>query len=282
MRAEVWKLLSLKYSTVGQDVTIFLKKLQPAGWDFVSLLSTADKTRNKQKKKKKYTKTTLREAVSTQHLLFCCVFQVIYFCDFLPARKSASVKCCCFSLWPCDAALSEDAEMHCSYSGLWIYVLFPDAEESTALNDEQAASAPLPIKKLIVCPSRRGNDPLGFSLHISHAHSNSNATAFDFVCVHTEHGVSCRPDLHTAANSNSLIHHLLSAACTVFGGLLQLFLTHETQKLVERKRFEGLVTYSLLSCPQLCVFALFFCLHLSAHLHMSISQLQAWGTLCQR
>lgn len=76
--------------------------------------------------------------------------------------------------------------MHCSYSGLRIYVLFADAEESTGLNDEQAASALLPIKKLIVCPSRKGNDPLGFSLHISHAHSNSNATAFDFVCVHTE------------------------------------------------------------------------------------------------
>lgn len=36
--------------------------------------------------------------------------------------------------------------MHCSYSGLGIYVLFPDAEESTGLNDEQAASALLPIK----------------------------------------------------------------------------------------------------------------------------------------
>lgn len=105
----------------------------------------------------------MRKAVSTQHLLYCRVFQVIYFCDFLPARKSASVKCCCFTLWPCDAALWEDAEMHCSYSGLWIYVLFPDAEESTGLNDEQAASALLPIKKLIVCPSRKGNDPLGFS-----------------------------------------------------------------------------------------------------------------------
>ena len=51
--------------------------------------------------------------------------------------------------------------MHCSYPGLRIYVLFVDAEESTGLNDEQAASAPLPIKKLIVCPSRKGNDPPG-------------------------------------------------------------------------------------------------------------------------
>lgn len=67
----------------------------------------------------------------------------------------------CFSLWRRDAALSEDAEMHCSYPGLRIYVLFVDAEESTGLNDEQAASAPLPIKKLIVCPSRKGNDPSG-------------------------------------------------------------------------------------------------------------------------
>jgi len=49
-----------------------------------------------------------------------------------------------------------------------MYVLFPDAEESAALNDERAASALLPIKKLIVCPSRKGNDPLGFSLaHLS-------------------------------------------------------------------------------------------------------------------
>lgn len=70
--------------------------------------------------------------------------------------------------------------------GLWIYVLFPDAEESTGLNDEQAASALLPIKKLIVCPSRKGNDPLGFSLYIFLAHNNSNPTAFDFVCLHTE------------------------------------------------------------------------------------------------
>ncbi|KAM3614400.1 uncharacterized protein V6R79_013509 [Siganus canaliculatus] len=62
-----------------------------------------------------------------------------------------------------------------------------DAEESTGLNDEQAASALLPIKKLIVCPSRKGNDPLGFSLRIPRPNSNSNATAFDFVCVHTEH-----------------------------------------------------------------------------------------------
>ena len=51
----------------------------------------------------------------------------------------------------------------CSLHTLWIYVLFPDAEESTELNDEQAASASVPIKKLIVCPSWRGNEPLGFS-----------------------------------------------------------------------------------------------------------------------
>lgn len=134
-------------------------------------------------KQKDTAKTTLRKVVSTQHLLFRRVFQVIYFCEFLPARKSASVKCCCFSLWPGDAAFSEDAEMHCSYSGLGIYVPFSDAKESTGLNDEQAPSALLPIKKLIVCPLWRGNDPLG--LH-THANSNSNATAFDFVNVHTE------------------------------------------------------------------------------------------------
>lgn len=79
--------------------------------------------------------------------------------------------------------------MHCSYPGLRIYVLFVDAEESTGLNDEQAASAPLPIKKLIVCPSRKGNDPppppLPFlGLRISPALTGSNVTAFDFVCVH--------------------------------------------------------------------------------------------------
>lgn len=34
-------------------------------------------------------------AVSTQHLLFCRVFQVIYYRDFLPARKSAPVRHCC-------------------------------------------------------------------------------------------------------------------------------------------------------------------------------------------
>lgn len=111
-------------------------------------------------KAEKYTQTTERQAVSTQHLLCCSVFQLIYFCDFLPAKKSVSVKCCCFPPWP------EDAEMHCSYSGLWIYVPLPDAEESTALNDEEAASATLPIKKLIVCPSRKGNDPLGFSVQL--------------------------------------------------------------------------------------------------------------------
>lgn len=129
-------------------------------------------------------------AVSTQHLLHGAAFQVIYFCDFLPARKSVSVKDCCFSLWRCDAALSEDAEMHCSYPGLRIYVLFVDAGESTGLNDEQAASAPLPIKKLIVCPSRKGNDPPTPSsspdLHISHTHGNSKVTAFDFACMRTE------------------------------------------------------------------------------------------------
>lgn len=71
--------------------------------------------------------------------------------------------------------------MHCSYTGLRIYVLFPDAEESTGLNDEQAVSAQPPIKKLIVCPPRRGNDPLGFNC-TSLVHTtqlNSNPTAFD-------------------------------------------------------------------------------------------------------
>lgn len=180
-----------------------LKSLRPAGWELVSLLSTADR----EIKQEKYTKTILWEAVSTQRLLYCSVFQVIYFCDSLPARKSASVKCCCLSLWPCDAALSEDAEMHSSYSGLWIYVLFPDAEESTGLNDEQAASALLPIKKLIVCPSTKGNDPLGFSLHIFLAHSNSNPTAFDFVCVRTE-TFSVSLLFRLSVNSNSLIRCL--------------------------------------------------------------------------
>lgn len=70
--------------------------------------------------------------------------------------------------------------MHSSYLDLCIYVPVPDAEESTKLNDEQAQSAPLPIKKLIVCPSRKGNDPLGFSRLISLARGESNATAFDF------------------------------------------------------------------------------------------------------
>lgn len=88
-----------------------------------------------------------------------------------------------FFLWSCHAGLSEDAEMYGSYSGLCIYVLFPDAEESTGLNDKQAASALPPIKKLIVCPSRKGNDPPG--LHISQTNSCSNLTAFDFVCMHS-------------------------------------------------------------------------------------------------
>lgn len=136
-------------------------------------------------------KRRLRTAVSTQHLLHGAAFQVIYFCDFLPARKSVSVKDCCFSLWRCDAALSEDAETHCSYPGLRIYVLFVDAGESTGLNDEQAASAPLPIKKLIVCPSRKGNDPPTHPLSppracTSRTHGNSKVTAFDFACVRTE------------------------------------------------------------------------------------------------
>lgn len=44
---------------------------------------------------------------------------------------------------------SEDAELHCSYDvdgGGGIYVPPPDAQESTGLNDERAASARLTIK----------------------------------------------------------------------------------------------------------------------------------------
>lgn len=185
--SKVWKVRTLKYSTVEQLSPFFHRNcwnhpVRPCG----ILFPSCQRQIGWEIKQEKYTQPTLSRAVSTQHLLYCRVFQVIYFCDFLPEKKSVSVKCCCFSSWPCDAALSEDAEMHCSYSGLWIYVLFPDAEESTGLNDEQTASAALPIKKLIVCPSRKGNDLLGFSLHISSTHSSSNPTAFDFVCVHTE------------------------------------------------------------------------------------------------
>lgn len=145
-------------------------------------------------------------AVSTQHLLHGAAFQVIYFCDFLPARKSVSVKDCCFSLWRCDAALSEDAETHCSYPGLRIYVLFVDAGESTGLNDEPAASAPLPIKKLIVCPSRKGNDPppLPGPAHLSHARQ-LKGNCF-WLCLRAYRAL--RPGRRVSVNSNSPVWRL--------------------------------------------------------------------------
>lgn len=95
-----------------------------------------------------------------------------------------------------------DAEMHCSYPGLRIYVLFVDAEESTGLNDEQAASAPLPIKKLIVCPSRKGNDPphpLPGPAHLSRAH-RLKRNCF-WLCLRAYGAL--RPSLHISVNSNS-------------------------------------------------------------------------------
>lgn len=95
-----------------------------------------------------------------------------------------------------------DAEMHCSYPGLRIYVLFVDAEESTGLNDEQAASAPLPIKKLIVCPSRKGNDcppPLPGPAHLSCAHQLKRNCFW--LCLRAYGALG--PSLHISVNSNS-------------------------------------------------------------------------------
>lgn len=55
-------------------------------------------------------------------LLFCTAFQLIYSCDFFFApfcqRGDRRQGNCCFSLWQGDAALSQDAETHCSYSDL--------------------------------------------------------------------------------------------------------------------------------------------------------------------
>lgn len=93
--------------------------------------------------------------------------------------------------------------MHCSYPGLRIYVLFVDAEESTGLNDEQAASAPLPIKKLIVCPSRKGNDPPG-PAHLSRARQLKHNCFW--LCLHAYGAL--RPSVRISVNSNSPVWSL--------------------------------------------------------------------------
>lgn len=92
-----------------------------------------------------------------QHSVFSST-EVIHFSDVLPAHQWNA------AVFFYDHAMQFIWRMlRCTPHTLWMYVPFPDAEESTVLNDEQAASASLPIKKLIVCPSWRGNDPLGFS-----------------------------------------------------------------------------------------------------------------------
>lgn len=104
-------------------------------------------------------------------LLFCTAFQLIYSCDFFLLRfasEEIDVRETAVFLYGRAMQLFPRMLRRTVHTQtFWIYVAFPDAGESTGLNDEPAASATLPIKKLIVCPSRKGNDPLGFGLHIS-------------------------------------------------------------------------------------------------------------------
>lgn len=102
MRAEVWKVLNIP------RVAVFLKGFEIIASSQVRFFfSPSPVSSRKQKTRgREYTKPALWRPVSTQRLLRCWLFQVIYSCDFSPARESASANAVC---------LSEDAEMRCSY-----------------------------------------------------------------------------------------------------------------------------------------------------------------------
>lgn len=110
-----------------------------------------EKERKKDRRKEEMQRKDLREPVSTRSSE---PFVPATLCQRANQRRGGrrgEEKCRrCLSLQLRHAApRSEDAELHCSYDvdgGGGIYVPPPDAQESTGLNDERAASARLTIK----------------------------------------------------------------------------------------------------------------------------------------
>lgn len=83
---------------------------------------------------------------------------------------------------------------------------------------------------------------------------------------------------HVSVNSNSLIRCLPLPVDNFFRRTgAAIFDTWYREQITGKRLRNTIVCFS---CPQ--PFALFFCLHLSTHLYMCISQLKAQGTLCQR
>lgn len=149
----------------------------------------------------------------------------IYFCDFLPARKSASVKCCCFSLWPCDAALSE---------GCWdaLFILGPlnlrAVSRCWGIDRAQwwtGSVSPAANQKVNSLSIEEGKWPPGLQpAHLS-------ATQMQLLLTLSACITERRPAPHVSVNSNSLIRCLPSP--NFFGELLQPSLTLETRDWIK-------------------------------------------------
>ena len=107
-----------------------------------------------------------------------------------------------------------------------IYVLLPDTQESTGLNDEQAVSARPPIKKLIVCPSEKeGNDPLGFNctsfLTLLYTHTHTHTHAHTHMYTHT-HTHTHTHNIHTVQLKSNTFWLLSACVLKVFCLMLLL------------------------------------------------------------
>lgn len=184
MRAEVWKVLSLKYSAVGQASPFFKRNylnhcIQSGESLFLWTAERREEIKQKKIQQNYFEKGCQHSASSLLQSVPSHLFLWLF------ASKEISVS---------EMLLVFFMAMWCSpFRGCWdaLFILWPwnlcAVSRCWGIDRAQwwtGGVSPAANQKLIVCPSRRGNDPLG--RHIARANSNSNATAFDFVCVHTE------------------------------------------------------------------------------------------------